>query len=1344
MKRFLLSIVMVVIGLSAFSQSPSRMINLQPAYPLAVGEKNVNGVVLSNNGLYMYDIVLDSLPCYEIGFIDTQTVRYSEDGHGFYVKADSLHSPNVVYSYDVSEEPQGTIEFNETTGRFKYYPMPDEYKPFVMTFIATSGSKTVSEDVMFNLMPKTPSEVDAFYSKGTMPNATDYITIAETPTTMMFNNEERTTYSVSISGKDVVFDDAVQNKVWGLSGREDIYELNIYAERLIVRSALSFPGTNITVHAKELLFEDHDNVIASINTTPIPIETLTDGEGMNGADAGNITLFIKEFKGNMALRFILNGAKGQCTNRNGEPGNGGNGGKVISTVDVSRFCDFVRGCGGTKYDVAPDGTAQQGPATSYGQIGKEGSFQLATNSYAYLHPYFISPVIRHANDAFINNQTEYTLQICQEYRMLINEYLERISETEIHEGVDDGLGGQLGAPKRIAMDESETNVELEFQNDLIEINHMLYNLEQGLDYFGNPVGWVPLLSFEVMLANYNNEIDRAIPTLYMYYWLNRIDHTLQNKVRVSEFAAEKTEEEIDENQELLNSLICEIPVLQDEANEVTASIEALTEKMKRLQNQLMNQAIHNVKKRNRRKKFFGIVKAIANVIPAVAPVTTAVNVASNMLYAAEVIGDAFGQNNDYSDAYDILKSVGTGTIDFLQMSTDVQTAIQGVTLKNLGSNANLLKSTFGSISATISPLTSSISNLNNILSKSSAPNNEVQAEYNRLIASSPLWKEYKKQMDELIVKKEELMNHLNQVFSNMTNTVSELSSDVLALDAFRRDAFIDNSKRDLNAMLYLQKMEQRAKNRLLLYDYYLRKAYEYRLLKPYEDEEFNLVGMFERFERLGLVLDSVVDVNAYQALGSIFRERISDMTNKIITEYSKGNQEQTVEITIAIPKEQLDALNAGESVKLNFHEMGVFSPDEENVRIVDLAIEYMDKHVVGNVGYSGRMDLRMTHSGISQFRKNGNLYWFNHMSRSSESPHTWGVRYDAKTNRITTIQPSAASSSLLYALLNSNTDNIMLFSRPSAWSDITLTKNVQTGGGADILVDSLLITLQYDFTYRPTNIRNIDISTNEELLPYIACSAEDINGRSNGKGQLYRSYKSSSQSVTFSAVEQYETYYFVNWTDRSGRVVSDNTNLTVNRSKDQFYMANYERRIPVLSVPDTIRVGKNGGAYTVHVNNIGSGTTEMDWYVSDSLSTWVSLNGVREGVDEGTFTFAYQTNKTGKTRVDSLEIFAPETDMMSKMIYIVQDNKIATNIEEIIDSDNMVRIYPIPVRDCAHIEGEGIVSVSVYSLTGSEVVTQHFNGEQNVTVDMDGIPHGVYVFSIQTNDGLVSRKVLKM
>ena len=422
MKRFLLSILMVVIGLSAFSQSPSRFISLQPAYPVAIGESTVDGVIFSNNGLDMYDILQDSLPQYEIGHIYAQTVSYTEEGHGFYVKADTLHSLNVVYSCEVNDPPQGTIEFNESTGRFKYYPAAEDHKSFVVTFTATNGTASVSEDVTFNLMPQTAPEMYAFQTQGKMPDAGDYTIIAQDSTLMMLNYETRTARGISISGKDIVFDDNVKNKVWGLNGREDIYELNLYAERVVVRSSLSFPQTNITIYSKELVFEDHDSVFAYINTSPVPFETLDTIRGMHGSNAGNITLYIKELRGNVAKRLILNGAKGQSTNRNGTPGNGGNGGILTSTIDVSSYCDFARGSAGVRYDIATDGSNNPGAVIASGSMGTPGCLELIDRPYAYIHPNYISSILRQVNDAYINNFTEYTYKTCKEYSNLIEVY----------------------------------------------------------------------------------------------------------------------------------------------------------------------------------------------------------------------------------------------------------------------------------------------------------------------------------------------------------------------------------------------------------------------------------------------------------------------------------------------------------------------------------------------------------------------------------------------------------------------------------------------------------------------------------------------------------------------------------------------------------------------------------------------------------------------------------------------------------------------------------------------------------------------------------------------------------
>jgi hypothetical protein len=1298
MKRVLLSILLVAVGLSVFSQPATRILNMRPAYPLAVGETTVDSLVYAHNGLILQDIVQDSLPIYEIGHIFAQTVRFTEEGHGFYIKADSLHSNQVTYSYQTDTLPRGPIEFNSTTGRFIFYPLASDYKTFVVRFMAVSGNDTVWEDVEFNLRPIVVPESFAFQSQGTMPDGMDYITIAETSTFMFLNNENRTAYSYSISGKDIVFDNAIHNKVWGLSGREDIYEMNLYAERLIIRSEIVFPQTNLTIYAKEIIFEDQGGEMASINVTPIPFNTLTNGQGSNGANAGNISLYVKELHGNMGKRLILNGAKGQSSNRNGVPGNGGNGGTVTSTIDIQNYCDFARGGGGIKFDVTSDGSTETGAIIGAGAIGTSGHFEYLNEPYAYLHPYYISAVLRYVNDAFINNYTDYVFQTCKAYNAEINEYLNALD-----------------------CDTCYTENEIEFQNDLVEIHSILFKIEQGLDYFGNPASWVPLLSFEVMLANYDNEIDRAVPTLYMYYWLSRIDNSLQQKVVAAQVSTNITEQELASNEALINTLVLEIPILENKAIEITEMIDSVKQRIEILRDQLMAKARHNVRKRNHILKAVGICKAVANVLPVFGPVGVAISTGVNTVLSSSITSDVLsylaGDEINYSSTLQLIGSVSCDTNFFSNLSSALSDANDAI-----GGDFSALKSAYKSASSAIKPLLTNINSVSKLLSTSSAPANEVEAEFNKIAAESAEWKSLEATFNELNQKKNELLLRVSQNLMSMTSTLADVSNDVIALDVFRRDAFTGNSKRDLNAMQYLEKMEQRAKNRLLKYHYYLRKAYEYRLLRPYEGE-FNLVGMFERFETLGLALDSIVDPTAYTSLKSVFREVVSEIAEEVIDEYSSNTPEQSAPITIVIPHDQLDVLNADGTLTLNFYEMGIFSPDEENVRIVNLSVEHLGSHVNGNIGYSGYMDLNMTHQGISRFRKNGQIYWFDHISRRTTSPHTWGTRYDAITQTYTPIQPSYASSSLLYSLLNNNNSNMMLFSRPSAWGDINVTKKVHTSGGADIVIDSLVLRLQYDFTHRPADIRNIDITTSDGLLPYIACSTADRNGRSNGNGNLNRSYNVSYQTVTFSAIKKYGTWHFVNWTDRAGNIVSDTMDLTVNRLTDQFYRANYERRVPILSVPDTIFVNITGGVYSVPVANVGSGDIEMDWYVSDSLSTWVHLNGLAEGFDDGNFSFTYEDNETGAYRLDSIEIFAPETDIMSKMIYIVQTVTPGCNLT--------ASVTPTSVTIC---EGEeATVTASGQSSLGNQFSYSWNTGETTPTISVH--TGGEHIVTVSDSNG---------
>ena len=1227
MKRLFYTIMLTFIGVTAFSQSPTKYVNLFPAYPPAVGVAQYDNFVYTNSGLYMHDIILDSLPHYEIEHIPDQTVRFYEDGIGFYVKADSLHSNQVVYSYEVDVLPIGPFEFNATTGRFKFYPDAADYRTFNVTFTATAGLNSLSQTVEFVIIPEVVPENLAIQNLGEMPSAQDYTIMAESHTQMFLNNTMRdTAYSYSISGKDVIFDNDVQNKVWGLSGMENLYELNIFAERLYIRSALAFPHTNVNICAKEIIFEDNGNEIASINTTPSSTGIMTNETGIDGEDAGNITLNIKSLKANYAKRFILNGAQGQCANPNGTPGNGGSGGVLIAPIDIECYCDFSRGKAGLKYETV------NGSIIGAGQVGANGHFEITNDKYSWIHPYYIAAIIRHINDSYLNNYFSYSKTTANDYYNLINEFA--------------------------ASDEWEdfdATLKVELLDQRTELEGMLYKLNENLDYFGNPLGWTPMLSFEVYLTNFNNEIDRAMPTLYLNYWLQHIDQTLESWVTASQVAADQTQSDIAAAQGQINSLTADIPVLEDKIAVLQNQIEVTQYRLEQLKAELMRKAKHNVKKRNRLKKAFGIATGVLNCIPGWGQVAGT---------ALSFAGNYFGITDTYGYGSAISSTLQSFTnFDFGAALGTLQQAISNIDLNHLGQTGHQLKDSYQQLEATIKPVYNSIANLHETFAKSSAPNDQVQAEFDRLCSQSAEFQNFKVEIAALQQSYAEFAAVLTQTFVDIVNLTSEVSNEMVTLDALRNNVFQGNSKRDLQAMQCVEKMKQRAMNRLVKYHYYMRKAYEYRLLSPYQGE-FSLETMYARIEALinqgQIIFDNSTPANItdYSALSTVFREEVSGIIEDVIDELTYNAPEQSASISIAVPREVLDKINANEEYNLNMFELGLFSPDEENIRITGFNVQYMEAHTEGNTGMSTYMDIDLVHNGISRFRKNGEVYWFNHISKSTQNPHpnTWKVRYNPLSQQTTVIGPSLATQSLLYSLLSGNVQNVMLFSRPAAWSDIFMSKKVHTTGNADVVIDSLILSLQYDFTPRPNAIRNIDIATSDGLLPYITCSEVDKNGRSNGKGSFHRSYIRNSGTVTFTAMEKYGTYHFVNWSDRLGNVVTENPALTINKLTDQFYRANYERWIPIISVADTIYVGSGGGEYEVQIQNVGLGDIEMDWYVSDSLSTWVHVNGIPEGIDDGFFTFTYESNEGGGTRIDSLEILAPEIEGMSKTVYVVQYN----------------------------------------------------------------------------------------
>lgn len=176
------------------------------------------------------------------------------------------------------------------------------------------------------------------------PAAKKYLTVTQSfgKTKEWFNQANRITRKVTITGKTVVFDGGTRSNdlFTTFSGKLDIKEMNIFAETLLIRSPLRLPQTKLTIRAKRLQFEDPKGALnlSSIDTTPRSNTATrpkgnTGLKGSDGHNGGGMWLILSGFgpSDTTQIRMISRGGNGQPAGlgRNGQPG------KSMKTYDGS-------------------------------------------------------------------------------------------------------------------------------------------------------------------------------------------------------------------------------------------------------------------------------------------------------------------------------------------------------------------------------------------------------------------------------------------------------------------------------------------------------------------------------------------------------------------------------------------------------------------------------------------------------------------------------------------------------------------------------------------------------------------------------------------------------------------------------------------------------------------------------------------------------------------------------------------------------------------------------------------------------------------------------------------------
>ncbi len=468
----------------------------------------------------------------------------------------------------------------------------------------------------------------------------------------------------------------------------------------------------------------------------------------------------------------------------------------------------------------------------------------------------------------------------------------------------------------------------------------------------------------------------------------------------------------------------------------------------------------------------------------------------------------------------------------------------------------------------------------NQIKNSQSPTPEVEAELQRLLADEPAYKELVGEIKDLNREKADFATKLAQTMQTVMRLSLAITRNLLTIDRLNRSIQEGSATLDPGTLSYLGAMNERARDRLLKYHYFVARAFEYRMLQPYAGE-LDLTAIFDKFAELAAAGNTPDLAPAqFDSLRAVYEEQISSVAFTILNQYNSNRPSLSAPVRLVVGQEVLDAINAGKPAVLNLANQGIFLPDQENVRIVNLKVLEMDVAYSGSPADIFYADLVFQHSGISRLQKEGETYLFRHYNEETRSKIEWTSRFDPFDSSIDPVQPAAADQSLLQALLSNgssspSTEDLLIYSRPAADADLLIAKQVSARNGADLTITRLRIELQYDFTRMSDRIKTLTVDTGVDgVQPRIEVGTTDRNGRSDGEGDFLRAYDVGAR-ITIAAPERVGQYKFDHW-EGSGiadaAAASTTVSLDASRSLTPVYLGTTPRSL-------TVTGGTGSGTY---------------------------------------------------------------------------------------------------------------------------------------------------------------------
>jgi hypothetical protein len=1127
----------------------------------------------------------------------------------------------------------------------------------------------------------------------------------------------------------------------------NIGELHIYADNLTINSKFWLPGTDVYIYARTITFKGTGSLVT--NALGTPIQGNVRDEGIPGSDGGDIHIYAKEMYAD-GVRFFLNGGNGMdgVPRSSGIdpiiPGLGGSGGVLTSNVDLRGLFEAVNGSSGRT----------NGGKDNNKTSGTVGYTVYENRPNAWIHPHAFRMVKKYIDQLYLYGFYDSTAAMAERYATYLLE-----------------AGLSVGGNTPDLDQAAETDIGPLAQGFMAT----LQQLGAGLDYNGNPRGWVPMMSYRASQATFLAAINPVIEAIYLSQLVKSAYQTNSAKVTAMTKAANNFNSEMTQDTASVSQLLTDLPTLDAKVAANRASRDSLSAAKDKYEAELkekIKKSMDDQLRAAQKKARWGGVLKLAGAITSCIPfpgsgvVATALTTAGNYVVSSGSddgedysvggdgsVGDDYEKNDGPGTKYEALSEVQAEASEGPCDATNVSNFNKEDCRNN--KNTNLTNKSVRVAEAGL--------NLIADFKKKSVPQHAIDQAFDKAKATDPALKAIAEQASALskenlqlsnTIKAEQLrVTKLNQQISNALSAISYLS--------FGRSQTL--GRIDMRMMQYMDDMEKQAIERLQTYQYWMAKSFEYTNCAPFRGD----LDISSLLSRIRTMLDTsgngTLPLNQLQALRTIFTSQVEDNKALILNAFNQSGAPIRESITYELNADQIAALQKGEigdenAILFNLlQDSDLLSNNQEDLRIIDIAVDSMTivpKDPNHRFHPNVRFELNVDYPKYGFIRSKGQKYQFFFGDYNQDYTISWGANYYPRRlqiNRKSWDVGDICSVITGAPFVDCNTGTLL--TRPALDADLQI-RLARQGIESDTMPHEIKrLSLRINYTYRNSSNSDMQLvikANDARLMPPFEVSRRDRFTRRSGYGYLYRTYTRNSGPVEVKTQSRYGHYKFVRWRLNGQSQPSGQTTLSINTNTLRTARAVAEFRPTVVrsQIIDTMYVPHilNGRPFYLPIASTGLDTLET---ITDSIET--SVSG---------FAFA-QTPRhklIAPSRVDSVALLAPDylqagvralgavytynpddSVFVHKTVFLQADLTVGINKPAV---SQLARIIPNPAVGNVTVQLPDtyqIQRLTVQDAAGRVIdMTYTLTDASTAYVETRDLSPGLYFIKVQTTSGLVS------